>query len=170
MILNVCTGEVSTPPLAVPPSSLSLTLTVATPTASVGRRKRECSVPGNRRLHREPLGMVGAEQEIDQLACLVRRTGRNLRRPALDDLGTSVVSHGDVLPLAESRCIVDGRDDDRERQGVRCIAAAVLRAAVVFGLDRHLGRAEGILGRGERQRPIRRQSPAASKTASDCRW
>ena len=47
VILKVCTTDVSTPPLAVPPSSLSLTLTVATPKAFLAGVKVSVPVAGS---------------------------------------------------------------------------------------------------------------------------
>ena len=105
--MNVCGPLVSSPPLAVPPSSWMTTVTVAVPKASAAGVKVSVPSAATAGCDAEQGVVVVADDEIHRLRRLVR-TGRDRGRPRRDRAGPRVLEHCLVRALGEARRVVDG--------------------------------------------------------------
>ena len=116
MTVNVCGALVSRPPLAVPPSSWAVTVTVLEPVWPDAGVKVRVPVAVDCRLRREQRVVVATDVEVDGLAGFVARTGRDVGGPPVDGVRAGVLDDRLVGSFGERRDIVDRAHGDGERR------------------------------------------------------
>ena len=128
-----------------------------------GRRVGQRAVGRDGRRSREERGVVIGDDEVQQLAVLVGRSGTGVGRPARHGARTGVFEHGLVGALGEGRRVVHEVERDGERLRRAGVHAAVRHTAVVAERHADVGHANGVrrrvVGEGavRRNRGLRRE-------------